>query len=188
MRPGLHPEPSKLDHSRLEGPEEARVVRSEPLHRWPRSQVREQHLVGGEQPLAAEQVLEVHVVKGDGRVEVHVDGDGRVDVPWARVHQSLRVGLVQGRVDGVRGVEGVEPVEEAGAVGEADGVRAGERDHVTHGEVVELEEGDEAVEVEVGAWEASGDVGGSGKEAVEAAELHLEAWTAGLITIRRQQN
>jgi hypothetical protein len=104
----------------------------------------EQRLVGGEHDLVGEHVLEVLVVEAGRRdgVERHHGGVHRLVVvgrPRAPPLELLGVGGVDGRVGGSHDAgEVVEPLREGGAVGPADGVRAGQRDHLVSGEALAL--------------------------------------------------
>ncbi|BAT08876.1 Os09g0507550 [Oryza sativa Japonica Group] len=165
MLPGLDSDPAKLDHGLLERLEEERLVLGEAGHRRPRRGVGVELLVGGEQAEAAGEVGVVGVVEGGRGDGVHVDGDGRRDVARARRHQLPRVRRVVGRVHAAADAA-VQPAGEARAVREADGVRAGERHHVEHGEVVLGEYGGEVLDAHVRAWQLAGDAAGLGDEAV----------------------
>ena len=112
----------------------------------------EQCVVRDEQDLVRQHVLVVLVVEGRRR-------------DWVKRHHRGVHLVVAGRpraprleVPGVGGVEGrvclpqlpaevVEPLREGGAVGAADGVRAGERDHVVGVEPLALEALDELVDL-----------------------------------------
>ena len=113
-----------LHHGEGEAAEELRLVDGEPADEAPRPAVAEQHLIGGQEPLPAEQVDGVRAADGAGRP--YVDGGG--------------VGGVLGRagepeVGGEPRVHGgvhlrEEAVVEGDAAGDAERVRAGERHEV----------------------------------------------------------
>jgi hypothetical protein len=160
-----------------------------------RPRVVEQRLVGGEHDLVREHVLEVLIVevrRRDG-VERHHRGVhlGVAGRPWAPHLEVLGVGGVDG---GVRpphlAAEIVEALREGGAVGAADGVRAGKRDHVVGGETLALEALDELVD-QVGG---SGDVVvehlvGNGDAAVAAPRGDLVLDAAGEVgTVARRES
>jgi hypothetical protein len=151
--------------------EEVLLVIGKLFHDGPRGHVGVQHLVGGEEPEAIDEVGVVEVVEGDGADGVHVDGDGRGDVGRARLLELGRVVRVVGRVSGRAAGVAVEPVGEEGAVREADGVRAGERHQVGRRQVVLLEHGGELPDVHVLVGQLALDVAGLGDEAVKPAEL-----------------
>jgi hypothetical protein len=121
----------------------------------------EQRTVGDEEDPVRQDVLEVLGVEGRrrDRVEghhggVHLAVAGR---PRAAVPKVLGVGRVEGRVGPPQlAAEVVEALREGGAVGAADGVRAGERDHVVGGEPLAPEALDEL-----------GDVVGRGRDVVD---------------------
>jgi len=65
-------------------------------------------------------------------------------------------------------------------------VRARERDHVGHGEVVLSEDPAEEVEVEARRREVAGHTELGGDAAVTAAELYAEPWASGLRVNQRK--
>ncbi|BAS92148.1 Os05g0135450, partial [Oryza sativa Japonica Group] len=112
----------------------------------------EQRLVGVEHHPVLEHVLVVLVVKARRRhrVERHGGGVHLVVGRWrAPALELRRVRRVDGRVRPAGlAAEVVEAGGEGGAVGAADGVGAGEGDHVVGGEALALEAGDELGEAE----------------------------------------
>jgi hypothetical protein len=110
----------------------------------------EQDLVGVEQALAGEDVLEVQVVELGRRGEVQREQVVVAAGARAVVPQVARVGRVQREVrHGVAGLV-VQPLPEAGAAGQPDGVAAGERHHVHHVQALVPELGDDGGQRVVG--------------------------------------
>ena len=147
LRAGEHLDLAHLDDGEDELVEERRLVDGELGDERPGGGVDEEVLVGGEEALAVLQVDVVLVVEGVGRPDVVDGGVGRV-VLRARQLELAGEPLVHGAV-----LLRVQPPGEGGAVGDADGVGAGERDEVGGVEVELGQRGDEL-----------GDVGGRRRE------------------------
>ena len=168
---GLHSQPPELDHGGNKSIKELLLVPGEPVYDVLGRTICVQHLVGGEEPQPVLEVGVVVVVEGDGAHRVHVDGDGLADVGRARLLELLRVVGVEGGVRRRAAAVVVQPVEEAGAVREADGVRARERDHVIRGEAAPLKQRGELLDVHLWVGQLALDVAGPGDEAVAPAKL-----------------
>jgi hypothetical protein len=168
--PSLDFEAGHLDHGLLElvlpPPGDLGVVQ----HQLGRLRRREERGVGGEEHGVREHVLVVLDVHGVGRDHVLHHGG---------VVAGRRVGRAAGpeeggqrRVDVGGDVEAVG--DEGGAVGAADGVRAGEDDQVLQRHALDGEAGGEVAEVGRGRDEELDRLGGVGEGAVEAARRHVE--------------
>ncbi|WVZ57069.1 hypothetical protein U9M48_007505 [Paspalum notatum var. saurae] len=169
---GLHVDAGHLHHGGLEPvlppPGDVGVVR----HHLGRGRRREQRRVGREEHPVREHVLVVLVVQRVGRHGVlhhgGVAAGRRALAPQRRSEGGVDVG---GRGETVG--------DEGGAVGAADGVRAGERDHVLDAEALGGEALDELGEAEGGRREEAERARGAGDTAVEAAGGHVEVVEAG---------
>jgi hypothetical protein len=168
---GLHSQPPKLDHGGNKSIKELLLVPGELVYDLLGRTIGVQDLVGGEEPQPVLEVGVVLVVEGDGAHRVHVDGDCLADVGRACLLELLRVVRVEGGVRRRAAAVVVQPLEEAGAVCEADGVRARERDHVIWGEAAPLEQRGELLDVHVRVRQLALDVAGPGDEAVAPAKL-----------------
>jgi hypothetical protein len=110
----------------------------------------QQHLVGAEQALADEEVLEVEVVEPGGADEVQREEVVVAAGAGAALPQVRSVGRVQRGVRHAVARLVVQPLPEAGAAGEADGVGTGERDDVDDIKALAPELGDNGGERVVG--------------------------------------
>uniref|UniRef100_A0A8R7TNV4 Uncharacterized protein n=1 Tax=Triticum urartu TaxID=4572 RepID=A0A8R7TNV4_TRIUA len=138
----------------------------------------DQALVRLEQALPRDQVEVVLVVEGVRGADVEVLGQGAGGVvPSALVPERGGELGVDGRV----GVEHrLEAVLEGRAVGDAEGVRAGEGHQVGHVQAAVAEGGDEGRHVEEGRRQEADESGRRRGEGVAAAEGDVEARPAGL--------
>ena len=168
---GLHSQPPELDHGGNKSIKELLLVPGELVYDPLGRTISVQHLVGGEEPQPILEVGVVLVVEGNGAHRVHVDGNGLADVGRARLLELQCIVGVEGGVRGHAAAVVVQPVEEAGAVREADGVRARERDQVIRGEAAPLEQRGELLEVHVWVGQLALDVAGPGDKAVSPAKL-----------------
>lgn len=124
-RAGERADVAHLDHGPAEVAEEALAVQAVGLHEGlggvDAVGAGEEALVGGEDALLAEQVLEVVVVEHVGGVGVERCGLVAVSAP-AQLLQAGRQGRVQRRVDRVRRREVGQPVAEQHTAGTPDRV------------------------------------------------------------------
>jgi hypothetical protein len=145
--------------------------------------------VGGEQAEAVGQVLVVGLVEVPGRDDVVEDGDGGVGaVSRAGALQRARELRVEPRV--VAGAPvAVDAGRELGAVGEADGVGAGQRHHLPGREALAGEEAHHGSRRHVGAGQVALDVARVGAAGVAAAQRDGEPGPAqgGHEVARRQR-
>ncbi|GER32311.1 shikimate kinase [Striga asiatica] len=143
------------------------LISSIEIHKRLRPRVRSHGLVARQQPHPSLQVHKVRIVEPSRAHWVIKRRNSRVrTVARAKLPEPARVLRVHARI--------VMPVEyavgELGAVGEADGVGARERNHLLDGEPLGLEHGDDGGDGHVGEGDVAGDVGCAGVEAVLAAE------------------
>lgn len=120
MPTGLDTNPSKLGNGGNEGLLEGGLVGREDVHDAPRSRIREEDLVGGEEACTLLEVLEVLVVKRLRGDRVHVDGNGWVSFLGAHLLQLPSICWVQCGINAPPPLEIVNSLCKFAAVGEAD--------------------------------------------------------------------
>lgn len=149
------------------------------VHHHPRSGgAGVERLVGGEEPSVPCQFLVVLVVQpGRGhrlQWNCRVGSSGRVAWHGALGPQEIRVASVE------CWVPGIEPGREGGAVGDADGVGAGEGHHLVSREPFPCEVVDELLGVEARRWQVLGDFRQEGDTAIPATGRDVVVYPSGL--------
>lgn len=145
-RPRLNPDSPQLPHRRHKRRIKLPWIVRKSHHRRLRRRAREQNLVRREQPFAVHQIPVIRVVEGVRGGRIEADDHAGVHIPGAGLLQLRRVRRIQRRI------RREEAIGEAVAVRGADGVGAGESDHVGLGEAVFGEDGCQSVEIEIGGW------------------------------------
>jgi hypothetical protein len=165
LRPREHLDAAHLDHGLDELVLPPALALDELVHGLLERGVGEQRLVRREEPQVVGEPEVVLVVEHRRRHEVHVRGgvgDELAAVGGADAPEQEGVGRADGGVDVAGVAEAVEAVGEGGAVGAADGVRAGEHHHVLGGEALAREVADELGGVGERGGQVVAGVGGRG--------------------------